>query len=205
MKLTSWSRGLSVTADGSGVVPLAGAIAVRLLADRVGLTDAVSAAVNRHGFTPVHDRGRVWLDVATMLTAGGEAIADIDTLRYQREVLGPVASPPTVWRMLDEMTPAALIRVEKARARIRQHVWGLFSAVPPSRVAGVDLGEVIVLDADATLVTAHSEKQQAAATFKGGYGSIPSGCGATTPRRCSRSRCGPGMLAATMPVTTSRC
>ena len=90
MKLTSWSRGLSVTADGSGVVPLAGAIAVRLLADRVGLTDAVSAAVNRRGFIPVHDRGRVWLDVATMLTAGGEAIADIDTLRYQREVLGPV-------------------------------------------------------------------------------------------------------------------
>jgi hypothetical protein len=31
----------------------------------------------------VNDRGRVWLDAATMLTAGGEAIADIDTFRYQ--------------------------------------------------------------------------------------------------------------------------
>ncbi len=38
MKRTSWSQGLSVTADGDGVVPLAGAVAVRLLADRVGLT-----------------------------------------------------------------------------------------------------------------------------------------------------------------------
>jgi Transposase DDE domain group 1 len=131
VKPTSWSRGLSVTADGSGVVPLAGTVAVRLLADRVGVTDAVSAALTRRGFTPVHDRGRVWLDVATMLTAGGEVIADIDTLRYQRGVLGPVASPPTVWRALDEMTPAALKRVEKARARIRRHVWGLFPTVPP--------------------------------------------------------------------------
>jgi len=156
MKPTSWSRGLSVTADGSGVVPLAGAVAVRLLADRVGLTDAVSTALTRRGFTPAHDRGRVWLDIATMLTAGGEAIADIDTLRYQSEVLGPVASPPTVWRTMDEITPAALKRVERARARIRRHVWGLLPTVPPSRVAGLGLGEVIVLDADATLITAHS-------------------------------------------------
>lgn len=154
---------------------MAGAVAVRLLADRVGLTEAMSAALARRGFTPAHDRGRVWLDVATMLTAGGEAITDIDSLRYQRQVLGPVASPPTVWRTLDELTPGALRRLEKARARIRRHVWGLFSAVPASRVAGTDLGEVVVLDADATLVTAHSEKQQAAATFKGGYGFHPIG------------------------------
>jgi hypothetical protein len=60
-----------------------------------------------------------------------------------------------------------MVRVERARARIRRHVWGIFPAVPVSRVAGVDLGEVIVLDADATLITAHSEKQQAAGTFKG--------------------------------------
>ena len=131
--------------------------------------------MTRRGFTPVHDRGRVWLDVATMLIAGDEAIADIDTLRYQREVFGPVASPPTVWRMLDELTPAALKRVEQARARIRRHVWALIPAVPPSRIAGVDLGEMIVLDADATLVTAHSEKQCAAATFKGSYGFHPIG------------------------------
>jgi hypothetical protein len=47
-------------------------------------------------FIPVHDLGRVWLDVVTMLIAGGEAIADIDTLRYQSQVLGPVAALPTV-------------------------------------------------------------------------------------------------------------
>ena len=60
MKRTSWSQGLSVTADGSGVVPLAGSVAVRLLADRVGLTERLSTALARRGFRPGHDRGRVW-------------------------------------------------------------------------------------------------------------------------------------------------
>jgi hypothetical protein len=53
------------------------------LADRVGLTDVLSAALCRRNFLPVHDRGQVWVDVATMLAAGGGAIADIDTLRQQ--------------------------------------------------------------------------------------------------------------------------
>jgi hypothetical protein len=143
VKRTSWSQGLSVAADGTGVVPLAGAVAVRLLADRVGLTEGLSTALARRGFVPVHDRGQVWVDVATMLAAGGEAIADIDTLRHQTAVLGPVASPPTVWRSLDEVTPAALRRVEKVRAKVRRHVWSQMSGLPASKVAGTDLGETI--------------------------------------------------------------
>jgi hypothetical protein len=175
VKRTAWSQGLSVTADGTGVVPLAGAVAVRLLADRVGLTDGMAAALSRRGFAPVHDRGRVWVDVATMLAAGGEAIADIDTLRQQTGLLGMVASPPTVWRTLDEATPATLRRVEKVRSKVRRHVWHQLPGVPASKVAGMDLGETIVLDVDATLITAHSEKEQAAATFKHGFGFHPIG------------------------------
>jgi hypothetical protein len=175
VKPTSWSQGLSVIGDGAGVVPLAGAVAVRLLADRVGLTEGLSAALARRGFTPVHDRGRVWVDVATMLAAGGEAIADIDTLRQQADVLGPVASPPTVWRTLDQVTQAGLRRVEKVRAKVRCHVWRQMSQLPASKVAGADLGETIVLDVDSTLVTAHSEKELAAATFKHGFGFHPIG------------------------------
>lgn len=182
MKRTSWWQGLSVTADGGGVVPLAGSVAVRLLADRVGLTDGLSAALAREGFSPGHDRGQVWVDVAVMLTAGGVAIADIDTLRHQADLWGPVASAPTVWRTMDEATPAALARVEKARAQARRHVWGLLPTLPASKVAGTDLAEMVVLDVDATLVAAHSEKEQARATFKGGFGFHPIGvwCDNTT-------------------------
>ena len=88
----TWSSGLSVTADGTGVVAHAGSVAVRLLADRVGLTGGLSTALSRRSFLPVHDRGRVLVDLAVLLADGGEAIADIDVLRHQRQVLGPVAS-----------------------------------------------------------------------------------------------------------------
>jgi hypothetical protein len=182
VKRTSWWQGLSVTADDAGVVPLAGSVAVRLLADRVGLTDGLSAALARRGFSPGHARGQVWVDVAVMLTAGGEAIADIDTLRHQPDLWGPVASAPTVWRTMDEATPAALARVEKARSQARRHVWGLLPTLPASKVAGTDLAEMVVLDVDATLVAAHSEKDRARATFKGGFGFHPIGvwCDNTT-------------------------
>ena len=62
VKSIGWSQGLSVTADGTGVVPLAGASAVRLLADRVGLTGALSAALARRRFVPLHERGQVLVD-----------------------------------------------------------------------------------------------------------------------------------------------
>ena len=109
MKSTRWSRGLSVTGDGVGVIAHAGSVATRLLADRTGLTGELSKAMTRRNFMPLHDRGRVLVDVAVMLADGGEAIADIDVLRHQEGVLDPVASPPTVWRTLDEVTPGGAV------------------------------------------------------------------------------------------------
>lgn len=117
MKRTSWSAGLSVTADGVGVVAHAGSVALRLLVDRTALTGELSAAMARRRFVPGHDRARVLADVAVMLADGGEAIADIDVLRHQSQVLGPVASPPTVWRALDEVTPARARKIQAGRAR----------------------------------------------------------------------------------------
>ena len=149
---------------------------MRLLADRVGLTGEFSSALTRRGFVPGHDRGQVLVDVATMLAGGGEAIADIDTLRHQDAVLGSVASPPTVWRSLDELTPARLRRVQRARARTRARVWDLAGGPPAARVADRILEkDLVVLDVDATIVVAHSEKEDAAATFKHTFGFHPLG------------------------------
>ncbi len=165
-----------MSADGTGVVAHAGNVATRLLADRVGLTGALSSAMARRGFTPTHDRGRVLADVAVLVAGGGEAIADINVLRHQRQVLGSVASAPTVWRALKGITPATAKRIDKARAKVRAHVWSqLPGGLPPSKVADTDLGEVVVLDVDATLVTTHSEKEGAASTFKKGFGYHPLG------------------------------
>lgn len=176
MKRTSWSAGLSVSADGVGVVAHAGSVGLRLLADRTGLTTELSKAMVRRSFTPVHDRGRVLVDVAVMLADGGEAIADIDVLRHQAPVLGRVASPPTVWRTLDEVTAGRLKKIATARARARRHVWVQLPGGPPaSKVAGTDLGSTVVLDVDATIVVAHSEKENASPTFKKTFGFHPLG------------------------------
>jgi hypothetical protein len=193
VKRTSWSSGLSVTSDGVGVVAHAGCVGLRLLADRTGLTGELSKAMARRSFVPVHDRGRVLSDVAVMLADGGEAIADVDVLRHQSGVLGPVASPPTVWRALDEVTPARLKKIATARARTRRHVWAQMpGGVPASRVAGTDLGSTVVLDVDATIVVAHSEKEQAAATFKRTFGFHPLGvwCDNTTEFLAAKLRTG---------------
>ena len=165
-----------MSADGTGVVAHAGNVATRLLADQVGLTSALSGALARRGFTPTHDRGRVLVDVAVLIAGGGEAIADIDVLRHQSQVLGSVASAPTVWRALDEITPAMTTKIDAARAKVRAHVWSqLPGGLPASKVADTDLGDTVVLDVDATLVTTHSEKEGAASTFKKGFGYHPLG------------------------------
>lgn len=209
MTRTSWSSGLSVTGDGVGVVAHAGSVGLRLLADQVGLTGELSQAMARPSFAPVHDRGRVLSEVAVMLADGGEAIADIDVLRHQGQVLGPVASAPTVWRALDEVTASRLKEIAAARARVRRHVWSQLPAgLPASKVAGTDLGATVVLDVDATIMVAHSETEQASPTFKKTFGFHPLGvwCDNTSEFLAAswQPSCGPDERARTPPPTTSR-
>ena len=170
---------MSVTGDGGAVIAHAGSIGLRMLAENTGLTGALSTAMARRSFIPsVHDRGQVLTDVAVMLADGGEAISDIDVLRHQGQVLGPVASAPTVWRALDEVTDARRRKIQAARARVRRHVWAQLTAaggVPASKVAGTDLGSTVVLDVDATIVVTHSEKELASPTFKRTFGYHPIG------------------------------
>jgi hypothetical protein len=119
---TRWSRGLRVTVDGTGVVSHVGAVLLRMLADRAGLTQAISGALVRRGWWPGHDRGRVLVDLAVMIADGGEAICDIDVLRHQGEVFGPVASAATCWRALDAIGDRQLRRIAKARAQVRVRI-----------------------------------------------------------------------------------
>ena len=193
MKSTAWSAGLKVSGDGTGVVAHAGSAGLRILADRIGLTGELSTALARRSFVARHDRGQVLTDVAVMLADGGEAISDIDVLRHQSPLLGSVASAPTVWRTLAAVTPARLRGIEAARARVRRRVWSLLpDGLPASRVADADLGEVVVLDVDATIVVAHSEKESAAPTFEGSFGFHPIAvwCDNTTELLAARLRPG---------------
>lgn len=95
MDSTAWSKGLGIEVGGHGVVSHAGSAATRLLADRAGLTGALSGALARRGFAPLHDRGRVLADLAVAIADGATTISEIDTLRHQGKLFGPVASDRT--------------------------------------------------------------------------------------------------------------
>jgi hypothetical protein len=99
------------------VINHAGAAAVRLVADRTGLTGALSRALARRGFVPVHDRGRVLADTTVLIADGGRVLADLATLRDQAELYGPVASDSTLWRTLDELGDQQRRKIARARAR----------------------------------------------------------------------------------------
>jgi hypothetical protein len=102
-ELTGWSRDLRVTADADDLVSMVGVVGLRMLADRTGLTQGLSAALTKPGFYPVHDRGRVLTDVACSIAAGGVDLYDIEALRAQAQVFGPVASDTTALRALGEI------------------------------------------------------------------------------------------------------
>jgi hypothetical protein len=154
---------LNVTGDGTGVANHAGARLLADLADAVGLTSAVSAAIaitkqRRRG----HDRGEVLCDLAVAIADGSETISDLATLRDQPDLFGSVASHATVWRTLAAVDDDVLERIKMARAEARANAWA----------AGADPG-FYVIDIDATLVNAHSDKEQAAPTWKRGFGFHP--------------------------------
>lgn len=177
MEITAWSTDLTVEVAGHGVVSHAGSAAVRLLADGTGLTAGLSKALRRRGFVPVHDRGRVLTDAAVMIADGGTVMSDLATLRDQGELFGPVASDPTLWRALSEIGSTQRDRIARARARTRAHVWGLIEQrhgrIPPSRMGDRDLGKTIVVRMDASILISHSDKEQAAGTFKHTWGHHP--------------------------------
>ncbi|AWW41912.1 IS1380 family transposase [Streptomyces cadmiisoli] len=171
---------LVVSADGHGVVSHAGSRLLADLADATALTSAFSDALCRlRPRGTGHDPGRVAVDLAVMLADGGEAIADLAVLRDQRDVFGPVASTPTAWRVLAGIDTATLNALRAARARAREVAWlqadETGHAIPASQAGGRELPG-LVLDIDATLVTCHSEKEQAAATYKRGFGYHPLLC-----------------------------
>lgn len=172
---TAWSRDLRVTDDGEGVVSMAGAVPVRMLADRSGLTGFLSAAFARPDFWPVHDRGRVLTDVAVAIAAGGRDLVDIEALRGQSEVFGPIASDTTALRALGEIADGYRAAIGRARAAARAHMWAqLPGGVPESRFAGgLCQPGMIALRVDGTIVVSHSNKDRAAGTFKKTYGHHP--------------------------------
>jgi hypothetical protein len=158
-------RRAEVLTNGKNLVSHAGTALVCELADRSGLTREMSGAMDRCGISwHTHDPGVVLTHLAVAIADGADCLSDLSSLREQQELFGPVASIPTAWRALQATSSLELREIGKAVAAARAKVW----AVSPP-------GDGLVIDFDATLVTSFSEKQDAAATYKHGYGFHPLG------------------------------
>ena len=157
------------------VVSHAGAVLLTETIAVTGLGQALSAALGRwRPRLAVHDPAKVLLDLAVGLAVGGDCLADIALLRSQPAVFGLVASDPTVSRTIDRLArdaTAVLAAIDTARAAARAQAWRLAGENAPDQ--GIDAGTPLIIDVDATLVTAHSDKQGAAPTFKKGFGHHP--------------------------------
>jgi hypothetical protein len=154
-----------VTTDGAGVVGHAGAALLGELADRLGLTRVLGWC--EAGGRRRHHDATVLRDLAVVLADGGDCLSDLAALRDQPELFGPVASTPTAWRVIERTAqdPDGLARLRAARAHARARAWA---------AGGDPQVELLVVDADATLVLAHSDaKQGAAGTYKHTFGFAP--------------------------------
>jgi Transposase DDE domain group 1 len=165
VQATNSPSSFEVTTDGTGVVGHVGAALLRELADRLGLTTALGWQ-QRDGRRR-HPDAAVLRDLAVMLADGGDCLSDLAVLRDQPELFGPVASTPTAWRVLERTASDqdGLARLRAARAHARGRAWA---------AGGHPDVELLIIDADATLVLAQTDaKEGAAGTYKHGFGFAP--------------------------------
>jgi Transposase DDE domain group 1 len=165
VQATNSRSSFEVATDGTGVVGHAGAALLRELADRVGLTRALGW--QQPDGRRRHPDAAVLRDLAVLLADGGDCLSDLAVLRDQPELFGPVASTPTAWRIIERAArdPDGLARLRAARAHARARAWA---------VGGDPDVELLIIDADATLVLAQTDaKEGAAGTYKHSFGFAP--------------------------------
>jgi hypothetical protein len=166
VKTQTTRQTVEVRADGEGLVSHAGAYLLVELADQLGLTAGLSEAMApTRERRSAHDPGVVVRDLAVSVADGGDCVTDLGVLRGQEELFGPVASESTAHRTIKSIDVVTLEAIRGARAKALKRAWDA-GARP----------ETITLDIDASLLTAHSEKESAAGTYKRGFGFHPLLC-----------------------------
>ena len=152
-----------VMPDGKNLVSHAGAALLSELADRCGLTEAMSTAMESCGISwHSHDPGVVLTHLAVAIADGADCLSDIAVLKEQEELFGPVASLSTAWRAVHATASVELRAIPVALAAARSRVW---AASPP-------IGPMI-WDFDSTLLNVYADKEDAAPTYKHGFGFDP--------------------------------
>jgi len=175
-----------VEGGGEQVVAHVGLHALGAFGDRLRLGDSLSARIPIAGERiPLHDRGKVLTQAMLMLAGGGEACADIEHLRSQPDLFGSVPSDSTLYRTFRSIDASVLAGLWAAMGDVRAQVWRRSSATTGTAT--------VVVDIDSSLHEIHSEnKQDTAATYKGGFGFHPMYCFADATGETLAVRLRPG-------------
>lgn len=153
--------GLRVEAGRESLISSTGAALLMQTAQVSGVVMSLSEHVRWRAARSVHDPGKALLDLAVMIALGGDCLADVALVRAQPDLFGAVASDPTISRLIDALGDdpgSAVAAIRRARAAARATVWRHRCPVRAD-------GEVVI-DLDATLIGAHSEKEGATPNFK---------------------------------------
>jgi hypothetical protein len=166
-------------ADGKGLVKDAGVVLLRKTADVTGLTGHLADAFGP-GQAERIDRGVVLVSAAAAIAAGARNLSQVERmLAHHTGTFGVTGSDSTLWRALDSVDDQRLRRLQTARRRARKTAWRQIAARPGGfpwlRIGGKTLHKWVIVDLDATLVDCHSAKENAAGTYKGGFGVHPLG------------------------------
>jgi len=171
-----WDRALKLEASGEGMVGHAGAVLLHRTADRIDLVGRLRGVLRASPW--LLNRADVLVSLIVGIALGAVNLAQAELLaRHHTVVLGGQASDSTLWRTLEEIDAKTREEIGKARTRVRVRVWALLEAreagFPWITVLGKQLTGWVVIDMDATVITAASKKEGAAGTFKKTFGHHP--------------------------------
>jgi hypothetical protein len=164
-----------VTFTGQSLVSHAGAAVLTGFMDALGFGALCEDRLGQ--FVPPgakHRPGRLLGSLAAMLAAGGEHVSDLDILRVSPGVFGQLPSNATVSRFFERTVANPELfgyGIETLTRELRSRAWEAAGSRNPALSATA--ADPLILDLDATLVSSHSEKENVAGTYKGGYGFAP--------------------------------
>ena len=146
MKNIAVRSGVHVESGGESLISTSGASLLLQTASVSGLAKSLSRQLGQwRKPLAVHDPAKIVLDLAVAIAVGGDCLADVALLRAQPEIFGPVASDPTISRLLDTLAAdvdETIVAIRRARATARSSVWERQSPL-------ADESQVIIdLDAD---------------------------------------------------------
>ena len=155
----------------------AGLLAFARTATNLAVADAIDDALTgQQNPNLTHTVGSTMTSLALALILGGDDVSDIDLLDplVSTGLITQVPSDSTIHRRhheLAELGDQVRTPLAAAMKTIRTRAWNKLGPRNPAARATVD--NPLVIDIDATEITAHSDKERASATWKKHFGFHP--------------------------------